>query len=160
MKRNEESEGDCMIHSRSCKSEIETAPKLPIVPSKALITSPPKLAHQTLLHLTSSQYSWHWALGASLGCSCMAADSTDFRGKDFQFLILSSSPASLCKTELQARGRWLCLYHSQRSQPLRMSEQEPDGKHPSWNSPSQQQSSTLWLDVTFDMLSTKGTKGQ
>lgn len=90
MKRNEEAEGDDLIHTRSCKAEVETAPKLPDVPSKALITSPPQLAHQTLLHLTRSQYSCQWALGASLGSSCMAVDNMDF-----QFLILSSYPVSL-----------------------------------------------------------------
>lgn len=95
-----------------------------------------------------SQHSWHWALGASLhGCR-----QHGFQDKGSQFLILSSSPASLSEAEPQARGRWLCLYCSQRSQPLRMPEQEQDGKHPSWNTPPKQHSSTLRLGVTFGTL--------
>lgn len=81
-----------MTHQRSCKPELETAHTLPASPCEALITSPHRsLFHLTLLHPIRLQCSSHWALGASLGSSCMAADDTDFKGKDFQSLILNSS---------------------------------------------------------------------
>lgn len=123
MKRNEDSEGDDAIHTGSCKAEPETAPKRPFVPSKALITK-------------HSQYSWHWALGAALGRSCMAADNTDFRDKGLQLLILNSSPVSLSKAELQARGRWLCSVHRGHKLSECLNSSQVVNTHPGTHQPS------------------------
>lgn len=73
-----------MTHPRSRKSELGTADTLPASLCGAPITSPrPSLFHLILPHPIRFHCSSHWALGASLGSSCMAADNMDFRGKDF-----------------------------------------------------------------------------
>lgn len=81
-----------MTHPRSCKSELASEHTNPHSPCEALITSPHcNLFQLALLHPIRFQCSSHRALGASLGSGRMAADNTDFRGKDFQSLILNSS---------------------------------------------------------------------